>query len=797
VRSTATWSFDDSAVALAKLCPRSLRAALRLYGRSAEHEKVVAFCGGQLNMRIGKICGVSLLALIAAIPATAQSITQQLVPQTVQVGQTATFTIGFTGGTCRTAWYVSGTLHYGAYAPSPISYSLQNVTLAQNGATVQVKLYGCSGGTDAVTSNKVVLTVVSTGATLQSISVAPASPSVFVGGTQQLSATGSYSDGSMQNLTPTATWSSSALDVATVTGGLAKGIAPGQATISAASGTVTGSVTLMVNSVVVPPTVTTQPTSQTVTAGQTGTFTVAATGTAPLHYQWYKNGAAISQANSTSYTTPATSSSDNGSVFQVVVSNSAGSVTSNSATLTVTSGPSIASATINAGSPGRAVAADFGGIALGNIQDANDLIGTAAEPNPIYRQLIRNLMFPNQQFMITAEDDGTFAAPTGAQVSVLGQLYRDMQAGGYTVKIIPGVPLCPDNLETAEAYASSYISNMPSGSMIGMTLGNEPDQYPLAGNGCRSTSYAYANFLTDFQSWVTGIRGVSGGNGIKFLAPQFSGNWTNVSLRTFIGSEASVIAIVGQHKYALNGCGNTPTIAQMLAPSAVTSMTAFLSPYVSTAHGANLTYRVSEMNSIDCSGTTGVSDSFASALWLPDQMFSIANAGIDGVNIFSDEGDVYDLFGFNSTTFPLSCTFNFTSGCFIRPEYYGFLIFQEATQNHAALLPVTTTTSANVSIWATIDASGVVRVLVINKDQSASGNVNITLSGFGNGILSRLVAPSVSSETGVTWAGQTFDGSSDGRIQGTESTATVVPNSNMYTFSIAPTSAALLTVSRP
>jgi Immunoglobulin domain len=84
------------------------------------------------------------------------------------------------------------------------------------------------------------------------------------------------------------------------------------------------------------PSITAQPTSQTVTVGQAATFTVTATGTAPLDYQWQKNGANISGATSASYTTPPTTSADNGTAFQVVVSNSAGSVTSNAATLTVT-----------------------------------------------------------------------------------------------------------------------------------------------------------------------------------------------------------------------------------------------------------------------------------------------------------------------------------------------------------------------------------------------------------------------------------------------------------------------------
>src|SRR5438132_14348742 len=87
------------------------------------------------------------------------------------------------------------------------------------------------------------------------------------------------------------------------------------------------------------PSITIEPVSQTVTTGQTATFTVVAAGTAPLSYQWRKSGTAISGATASTYTTPATTSADNGSQFTVVVSNTAGSVTSNAATLTVSPAP--------------------------------------------------------------------------------------------------------------------------------------------------------------------------------------------------------------------------------------------------------------------------------------------------------------------------------------------------------------------------------------------------------------------------------------------------------------------------
>lgn len=83
------------------------------------------------------------------------------------------------------------------------------------------------------------------------------------------------------------------------------------------------------------PTITEQPTAQSVTAGQSASFFVTAAGTAPLTYQWQQNNANIIGATSSSYTTPATASSDDGKTFAVVISNSAGSVTSNPAKLSV------------------------------------------------------------------------------------------------------------------------------------------------------------------------------------------------------------------------------------------------------------------------------------------------------------------------------------------------------------------------------------------------------------------------------------------------------------------------------
>jgi hypothetical protein len=140
----------------------------------------------------------------------------------------------------------------------------------------------------------------------------------------------------------------------------------------------------------VAPSITTQPANQSVTAGQNSTFTVAATGSAPLAYQWRKNNVAISGATSTSYTTPPTTSSDNGAQFAVVVSNAAGSVTSNAATLTVASPlPTIASLTLNPASVVGGLQASTGTVTLsgpapaGGVQVLLSSSNTAAAGVPV------------------------------------------------------------------------------------------------------------------------------------------------------------------------------------------------------------------------------------------------------------------------------------------------------------------------------------------------------------------------------------------------------------------------------
>jgi hypothetical protein len=275
---------------------------------------------------------------------TAPTITTPPANQTVNAGQTASFSVVASGpGTLTYQWYKNGTAIGGATASS---YTTPATVSGDSGSHFTVTVTNASG---SVTSGPATLTVNSAPA----ITTPPANQTVSVGQTASFSVVASgtapltyqwYKNGTAIG----GATSSSYTTPATVSGDTG---ALFTVTVTNAAGSATGGpATLTVNS---PPTITTPPASQTVDAGKTATFSVIATGAAPLTYQWYKNGTTIGGATSSTYTTPATVSGDNGSLFTVTVTNAGGTVTSGPATLTVNTAPTIttqpASQTITVG----------------------------------------------------------------------------------------------------------------------------------------------------------------------------------------------------------------------------------------------------------------------------------------------------------------------------------------------------------------------------------------------------------------------------------------------------------------
>jgi len=106
--------------------------------------------------------------------------------------------------------------------------------------------------------------------------------------------------------------------------------------LSRGSGTSTGAVYKVTYTASQAPGITTHPADQTVSEGANATFSVVASGTPPLSYQWQRNSVNISGATSSSYTLTNAQLSDSGDVFRCVVTNDFGNAISNQALLTVT-----------------------------------------------------------------------------------------------------------------------------------------------------------------------------------------------------------------------------------------------------------------------------------------------------------------------------------------------------------------------------------------------------------------------------------------------------------------------------
>src|SRR5208283_4822316 len=112
--------------------------------------------------------------------------------------------------------------------------------------------------------------------------VTPSNPSIAAGQQLQFTATGTYTDGSHQNLTSNAAWTSSAPAVATVSAGLATGIAAGSTTIQATSGSISGSTGLTVTAATLV-SIAVTPANPSLAAGQQQQFTATGTYTDGSH----------------------------------------------------------------------------------------------------------------------------------------------------------------------------------------------------------------------------------------------------------------------------------------------------------------------------------------------------------------------------------------------------------------------------------------------------------------------------------------------------------------------------------
>jgi hypothetical protein len=288
------------------------------------------------------VAGLQVLVISCAstvpVTAVAPSILTQPSSQTVAAGQPVTFTVVASGTPAPTYQWQNAATNANISGATAASYTITPTSTAESGSTFRVVVANSAGN---MTSATATLTV-NPAAVAPSIVTQPMSQTVNAGQpvTFTVVASGTpaptyqWENAATKANIPGAT--SASYTIATTTAGESGSTFLVVATNSADSiNSVT--VTLTVNSAPVAPSIVTQPVSQTVTAGQPVTFNVVATGTPAPTYQWQNAAtqANIPGATSASYSIAQTTTAESGSTFDVVVTNSAGNITSSAVTLTV------------------------------------------------------------------------------------------------------------------------------------------------------------------------------------------------------------------------------------------------------------------------------------------------------------------------------------------------------------------------------------------------------------------------------------------------------------------------------
>lgn len=260
------------------------------------------------------------------------SILEQPAIQSIFDGETATFSVSAKGTQpLQYQWLKNGAAIPEAHSAS---YTTPIVTMLEDGASFTVQVSNVAA---SITSDPALLVVKPVVPTQQN---APANQTVIDGQSATFTilakGTAPLSYQWLKNGIAIPGASTSTLQTSPLT------MADGGSVFSVVVSNVAGSFTSDPATLTVQPariSIRTQPLSQTAKEGQTATFQIIVTGTAPLQYQWSRNGVAIPGATAFGYTSPVLSLLDNGAIYSVKITNQVGSATSNNVTLTVNLAP--------------------------------------------------------------------------------------------------------------------------------------------------------------------------------------------------------------------------------------------------------------------------------------------------------------------------------------------------------------------------------------------------------------------------------------------------------------------------
>jgi hypothetical protein len=381
--------------------------------------------------------------------------------------------------------------------------------------------------------------------------------------------------------------------------------------VSNASGTATSNPALLtVTAPIIAPAITLQPMARSVTAGQAATFSVAATGTAPMTYQWSRSGSPIIGATSSLYMTALTAVSDNGSQFTVLVGNSAGNVVSIPATLTVkpvttppgcllSSGTWVSTPLTQLQTSSFRIQFDITPVA--SIEDG--VTGLSAAPGAAYTDLAAAVRF-NVAGMIDARNGGSFVAATAIPY-IAGTAYHfilDFNIGTHTY--------------------NAYVMLGSQQVTIGTTLAFRTEQASVSSlaylNGLTVTgSDTICNAVTTTSSAATLLLN-SSASSLNFGNVNVSSSSTQNITMTNAGNSSVTIA---QVMVAGAGFNSTGASGMTLAPGQTTTLTSTFAPSASGAASGKITVSSNATNSpanisLSGMGVTATAHTVA-LLWAP------------------------------------------------------------------------------------------------------------------------------------------------------------------------------------
>ena len=364
------------------------------------------------------------------------------------------------------------------------------------------------------------------------------------------------------------------------------------------------------------------------------------------------------------------------------------------------------------------------------------------------------------------------------------------------VRLILGVNLAADDPQIAGAEARALVAAIGRPAIEDLEVGNEPDLYRRAGwyelNGAkvarRVHAYPFGAYAVNFADWRAILPSLPiAGGALATL------NWLG-SLDPLAAVEPDV-SMVTVHRYPLTHCGvsshapSYPTMTNLLSSAATEGLAASLAPYAQALHASGRNLRVDELNSASCEGAPGISDSFGSALWITNELFDLAAAGVDGVNVHTLPGSDYAPFVIRDDHGHWTAD--------VRPVYYGMRLFASAFPPGATLLGVSDSSTAaggDVKAYSTETPAGTLRTTIINEDPTRPATVQLQLPGHGATLTAEtLTAPALTATSGVRLGGASFGQTTATGTLGAPQTTRIAGSGGSFTVTVAAASAVLLT----